>query len=53
MIVKTFLLSQCIYFMNVLKLPAEIGGRINELMANFVGGGIDYWPGIGGLKWRN
>ena len=39
MIVKTFLLSQCIYFMNVLNLPAEIGNRINEAMVNFVGGG--------------
>ena len=39
MIVKTFLLSQCIYLMNVLKLSPDIGNRINEAMVNFVGGG--------------
>jgi hypothetical protein len=37
-VVKTYLLSQAIYLMNVISLENEHGMRINEIMLNFVKG---------------
>ena len=39
MVVKTYLLSQCIYLMNTIPLSAAMGERINEIMINYVRGG--------------
>jgi len=38
-IVKTFLLSQCIYLMNCLPMSVQIGNEINSILINYVRGG--------------
>jgi hypothetical protein len=38
MVVKTYLMSQAIYLMNVLPMEDEYGSQINEIMLNFVRG---------------
>jgi hypothetical protein len=38
MVVKTYLMSQAIYLMNVLPMDEEHGSQINEIMLNFVKG---------------
>ena len=35
---KTYLLSQAIYLMNVIPMENQYGSRINEIMLNFVKG---------------
>jgi hypothetical protein len=38
-IVKTFLLSQCIYLMNCIPMSRHIGSEINDILVNYVKGG--------------
>jgi len=38
-IIKTYLLSQCIYLLNCIPLPDGVGDRINALFVNYVRGG--------------
>ncbi len=38
MVAKTYILSQCIYLMGSIPMSDEIGGRVNEILLNYVKG---------------